>query len=407
MKILVAGDPNSIHTSRFVSLLQELGHELHVFQSEHYYWQEEHLNHANIYVSHPLEPPKPTNRVIVTWPAFFDVRTDRAHAVASWAERLNADRPRAAELMRVLVHVSPDLVFSLKMQNDGYTVAQARALMGPHFRAPWVHFVWGTDIEFFGKNPEYSPTHLPRIRAVLENCDYLITDTRRDAEQVGSLGFRGRLLGTVVASGGFDFDMVNRIRANAPATRDVILVKARQGGYVGKALNVLRAIESIPEPLRGYRIVLIMATPEIVAHVSELDRKLGLSYELPGRLAYKELLALFARSRLAISATDVDGTPAFLLEAMAMGALPVHSNMDSVREWVSSGQNALLFPVDDHCALRDAILRGIADDELFERAAKLNVDTLRQRADRSKIRETVRGWLGEISTDSHAPAGKH
>jgi hypothetical protein len=71
MKILVVGDPNSIHTSRFVTVLQGLGHQIHVFQSETYYWQEEQLKDVDVYVSHPEEPPKNGNRIWVTWPIQF------------------------------------------------------------------------------------------------------------------------------------------------------------------------------------------------------------------------------------------------------------------------------------------------------------------------------------------------
>jgi glycosyltransferase involved in cell wall biosynthesis len=382
-----------------VQLLQELGHEVHVFQSEHYYWQEEHLNNVHIYVAHPAEAPKSSNRLIVTWPAFFEARVDRPFsvAVARWAQQANASRPRSAELVRVLQRLLPEIVFSLKMQNDGYTVCEARALMGKEFVAPWVHFVWGTDIEFFAKNKDYAAAHSPRIRGVLESCDFVIADTERDARQVFEFGFKGRLLGVAVAFGGFDFDLVDRIRRNAPRNRDVILIKARQGGLVGKALNVLQVIESMPDRLRGFRIVLIMSTAEVAQHVASLDRSLGVRYEMPEKLPYQELLALFARARLAVSATDVDGAPAFLLEAMAMGALPVHSDMESVREWVTQGESALLFPVDDRNALREAITRGLNDDLLCVRAAEVNYETVRQRAHRDKMRGIVRAWLEDIS----------
>jgi glycosyltransferase involved in cell wall biosynthesis len=399
LRILIVGDPNSIHTSRFIGLLQELDHDVHIFQSEQYYWQEEQLNNVNIYVSHPEEAPKRNNRLIVTWPAFFEVREAKpfAEAIAAWSKHANAQRPREAELARVIQRIAPDAIFSLKMQNDGYTVAKAKAMLTGEFSAPWIHFAWGTDIEFFGKDPGYSPAHLPRIQNVLEHCDFLITDTSRDALQAADFGFKGQFLGIMPAFGGFDLDLVDEVLATAPPKRDVILVKARQGGYIGKGLNILRAIESMPELFRNYRIVLVVRTVEVVRHLEELDPALGISYETPSHMSYAELLRLFSCARLAISATDVDGSPAFLLEAMAMGALPVHSDMASVREWVKPGSNGLLFPVDDADALTAAIVRGLNDENLFNRAFELNTMIVRERLDRKKVRVTLRDWLKEIS----------
>jgi glycosyltransferase involved in cell wall biosynthesis len=399
LRILIVGDPNSIHTSRFVGLLQELDHDVHVFQSEHYYWQEEQLNNVDIYVSHPEEAPKQGNRLIVTWPAFFEVREAKlfAEAIAAWSKHANAQRPREAELARVIQRIAPDAIFSLKMQNDGYTVAKARAMLAGEFSAPWIHFAWGTDIEFFGKDPGYSPAHLPRIQNVLEHCDFLITDTSRDALQAADFGFKGRFLGIMPAFGGFDFGLIDEVLATAPPKRDVILVKARQGGYIGKGLNILRAIESMPEVFHNYRIVLVLLTVEVVRHIDELDPALGISYEIPTHMSYAELLHLFSRARLAISATDVDGAPAFLLEAMAMGALPVHSDMASVREWVKPGSNGLLFPVDDANALTAAIVRGLNDENLFNQAFELNTMIVRERVDRNQMRATLSEWLKKIS----------
>lgn len=402
MKVLVVGDPNSIHTSRFITVLQELGHQIHVFQSENYYWQEEQLQDVDVYVSHPGEPPKNGNRIWVTWPVPFKIRSAGrfAELLAKGIKYLNAKRSRGAELARLLRRLSPDVVFSLKMQNDGYTLAQARARLGKEFPCPWVHFVWGTDIEFFGKSPAYAPDHLPRIRAVLENCDYLITDSHRDARQVADFGFRGHFLGVAPAFAGFDLEALDRVRKEAPDRRDVILIKGRQGGYVGKAMNVLRAIETMPERFRGYRVVLVAMTVEVYKHAIAVAPTRGIVYEAPNMMPYRDLLALFARARLTISATDVDGMPAFLVESMAMGALPIHSDMESVREWVVDGENALLFPVDDEDAIRQAIIRGLEDDALCERAAQINAAVVRQRLDRNDIRETMRGWLQLIKDGS-------
>ncbi len=69
-----------------------------------------------------------------------------------------------------------------------------------------------------------------------------------------------------------------------------------------------------------------------------------------------------------------------------MGALPIHSDMASIREWVDDGDNGLLFPVDDIDALERAIARGLSDDDLFNRAAQRNRELVDARLNRNRLR---------------------
>lgn len=414
LKILVAGDPASIHANRFVNLLQEIGYDVRVFQSEHYYFQEEHLHDTVVYVSNfdisgPWGAPANGNMLVACSPreAAYDQWEGRASRTFTRALRfakrkvLGVDGyrrpeelpPRALHLRRVVEQWQPDLVISLKMQNDGYTVAEALAAPAGGFRPKWVHFTWGTDIEFFGKHPDYAPAHLPRIRQVLASCDYLISDCRRDQRQGRELGFKGVNLGECIAPGGFDLVQVSELRAEAGGVRDVILVKGREGGLVGKALNVIKALEHMALRLKDYRIRVMMATPQVRTAVEELKKGHGLDCEVLPRLSYSELLLWFGRARLAISASDVDGTPSFLIEAMAMGAFPIHSDMESIREWIEHGVNGLLFPVDDVEALGACIERGLEDEAMVVTARERNWALAQERMDRNRIRARIRDLI--------------
>ena len=214
----------------------------------------------------------------------------------------------------------------------------------------------------------------------------MIADTKRDLRQAPRFGFRGIVLGDIVATGGFDLDAVRRIRDSAPATRDVILVKGRQGDLVGRAANVLHALRRVPEAAR-HRVCILMASREMREALAGEFR--DLRCEVLPRLGYADLLALFARTRAAVSASDVDGTPGFLIEAIATGALPVHSDMESVRDWIREGENGLLFPADNVSALAAQLKRALTDDELVARASVANWRIAQERLDRARIRVQV------------------
>ena len=412
LKVLAAADPASIHATRFVRLLQEIGCAVRLFHCEAHSRLEEHLADTTVYVDTPGLPPRRGNRLLLARP----VRASYGSAVApfgllnhyaqgAWrvgarllrgeAAPFAAPRAaRAAELAHVIGDWRPQAVFSLRMQNEGYTVAAAKARLGGRLGMPWVHYCWGTDIELFGKDPRFAPAHLPALREALAACDYLIADSKRDLRQAAAFGFRGEALGDLVASGGFDLARLRAIREAAPARRDVILVKGREGDLVGRSVNVLRALRRVPAAKR-FRVCILMASRQMREALAGEFRDLGCE-ALP-RLAYDELLALFARSRLAVSASDVDGTPGFLVEAMAMGALPVHSDMESVRDWIAHGENGLLFPVADIDALAACLTRGIDDDALAERAAAANWAIAGKRLDRSRIRERVREIVRHVA----------
>ncbi|HLX79297.1 MAG TPA: glycosyltransferase family 4 protein [Burkholderiales bacterium] len=395
MRVLVAGDPRSIHTARFAELLAELGHEVHVFSVELHYAQEEHLRNVTLHVPVAYLPAENGNTVLGAYPwtaALCRPRLlRRVLERALYADAIPGRTRRGADLARLIGELRPGVVFSLKMQNEGYTAADARAL-GP-FGAPWVHFTWGTDIEFFGKHPAFAPGHLPLIRRLLASCDFHIADTERDLAAAAALGFKGRTLGSMPAMGGFDMAMLRRLRAESPARRDVILVKGRQGGYVGKALRVIEAMRLRPEAIRPWRVRVFMATDDVAAAARRLAGEAGVDCEVLPRMPYEELLRWYGRAAIAVSATDVDGTPGFLLEAMAMGAFPVHSDMASLREWVEHGVNGLLFPVDDVGALAACLEQALADAALRDHAARANFALIEKRADRERLRERLAGWL--------------
>lgn len=398
IKILVVGDPGSIHTARFVSLLQEIGYYVEVFQSEFLYTQDEHLHQITLHVGFPYADGENGNIIkghhpltdwlikkLRRWP-------DNQILIPIAINQYFSPEKRAKHLSHLLEKFRPDIIFSLKMQNDGYTVLKAKEILGRKFKAKWVHFNWGTDIEFFGKNPKYKKKHLPQIKKLLASCDFYLADCERDVKQAKKLGFKGVSLGACLAHGGFDLVEFAKIRKKYHQ-RNLIIIKGREGSYVGRAFNILSALRQISPLLKKYKIKIIYCNPEVQAVISFLKKFEEIDYEIVKWLPYQKLLNLYAQSRLTISATDVEGTPSFLIESMALGAFPIHSDMVSIREWVENGQNGLLFPVDDINKLKSCITKALADNKMIEKARFLNWQIAQQKMDRDKIRNHLQDLI--------------
>lgn len=390
IKVLVVAEAASVHTSKYVSMLQGSGYDVQLFSNSPNSYQDELLKGLTVYVAEDLTyPPVNGNILMVPVLSLFLKLTESSSGLyckaVKFLTRYLLKRNPAKALNKVIKRFHPDVIISLKMQNDGYVMAESRAVYGADRHVPWAHFIWGTDIEFFGKDPAYRDVHLPRIHQLLDNCDYMIADTNRDLKQVKDLGFKGKVLGKQIAQGGFDMSFINAINKKPFAERKVILVKGRQGGLIGKGMNVLEALHELRDQIRGYEIKIMMATPDVRQRALEYSRLDNIFYDCTDRMSYADLMNLFSIARLAISATDVDGSPGFLLESMAMGALPVHSDMESIREWVTHENNGLLFPVDDIEALKEMIIKGLESKDLFDNAYKINTAIAHEKMDQAII----------------------
>lgn len=66
-----------------------------------------------------------------------------------------------------------------------------------------------------------------------------------------------------------------------------------------------------------------------------------------GALPYMENIDAVARSKFYISLASSDGTSLSVLEAMALGAIPILSNIEPNREWVEDGINGFLININD------------------------------------------------------------
>ena len=117
---------------------------------------------------------------------------------------------------------------------------------------------------------------------------------------------------------------------------------------------------------------------------SQSDRLAGVAAaveyvdELPDDRAIAEL---YRRAAVAVSVPSSDGTPQSVLEAMACGAVPVLSDLPSLREWVDDDREAFLVPVGDSAAIASAIIRLLTEPNLGSRMRAAGSDLICRRGD--------------------------
>jgi glycosyltransferase involved in cell wall biosynthesis len=83
---------------------------------------------------------------------------------------------------------------------------------------------------------------------------------------------------------------------------------------------------------------------------------------------------------LYVSTSRSDSTSVSLLEAMACGVPPVVTDIEANREWITDGENGLLFPVGDSKTLAEAVIRMLTDETLAAGAREINLRLIREKA---------------------------
>jgi glycosyltransferase involved in cell wall biosynthesis len=166
--------------------------------------------------------------------------------------------------------------------------------------------------------------------------------------------------------------------------------KAFERDHANRTLVILEAFRILGEKfLQGYEIHFNMISKSVSAYLRQMPDWLQQQIQCHAMLPQEELFAQMSQARAMIAPSLIDGTPNVMLEAMAAGALPIMSPIASIEEWITDGENGLLahalYPDQVAAALRRALL----DDELFEKAQRLNWDIICQRADRRKVRREV------------------
>ncbi len=122
--------------------------------------------------------------------------------------------------------------------------------------------------------------------------------------------------------------------------------------------------------------------------------------QVPLYLASADVLALPNSGREAISRRHT--SPLKMFEYMAAARPIVASDLPSLRETLTDGENALLVPPEDPEVVEAAIRRTLADDALVNRAAQENWATAEARLDRRVLAPQAVDLYRQVAGESRA-----
>jgi glycosyltransferase involved in cell wall biosynthesis len=285
---------------------------------------------------------------------------------------------------RILDRVRPDLVHAMRLPFEGMLAASARS------SAPLLLSVWGND---FTLHAGATPSMRLATRRAMQRAQALHTDCQRDLRLAEAWGWgTGRPSMVLPGNGGVSLDLFHPAEPQHPERRNPF------GGLPERPLVVqprgFRAyvrndtfFRSIPLIRETYSRILFVGVgmegnPEVRRWTDRMD--LGDSFRALPALDPTEMGGMFRAGWVSVSPSVHDGTPNTLLEAMACGCLPVAGDLESIREWITDGENGLLFDPADPASMARAVIRGLRQADLRAAAARMNVELIAARAERSQ-----------------------
>jgi len=286
---------------------------------------------------------------------------------------------RGALLRWTIKRHKPDILHALELQNAGYVSLSALSKHKPE-GLRFIATNWGSDIFWFQRFPK----HRAKLQALLKLADAYSAECHRDVALARELGFTGEALPVIPNAGGFSKADLSMPRL-PPDERRTIALKGYHG-WVGRAKVSLEAVRELAKELGDYKFVVYSANRSVIKLAKQVGQDTGLDIiaHAKGSLSHQQVLELFAKSKIYVGLSESDGISTSMLEAMAMGAIPVQTSTACCDEWFKdSGVAVREITVQ---AVKTAIQQGLVLSEDPENA-KTNRKTIELKANAEDVQK--------------------
>jgi len=392
MRILLVADGRSVITRRWIDGLLALGYEVCLIST---------------FPCHPLDGVKLAGILPVAFSALSGSQvkiTGRKENRPAHKSPLTLLRPflqiaryylgpltlplYAAQFRQMIENAQPDLVHALRIPFEGMLASYLPDGL------KLVISTWGNDLTLHARGSWLMAHYTHRA---LQRADALMSDTQRDIQLAKKWGLD--LASPVLllpGNGGIDLQEIERIHARLASPPDYLpadgplIINPR--GFRPGSVHQETFFQAIPLVLREFPSAQFVCTAmQGQVEAQNWVKKLGIEENVT-LLPYLEQAALwdlFMRSQVYVSLSSHDGTPNTLLEAMACSAFPVCGDIDSIREWITNGENGFLVdPLDQEKAAM-AIITALQNKQLRNKAASQNKKIIKKRAALAFVRRQM------------------
>jgi len=370
MRILFVAMSNSIHSVRWISQLVDQGWDIYLYPSQDI----EELHEGFLGMRINLHKKLRKRRFKLNWCLGVIIRKTKKFFFAN-----------DESLYKYIEKIKPDIIHTLETQAAGYKILQIKnSYYGRKPFPIWVHSVWGSDLYLFGRMDE----HKERIIGVMSNCNYFISESKRDISLAKKYGYNGQILPIMQATGGFEVDKSQALcKRILPSKRRAIILKGYQN-WAGRALVGLKALELCSKLLKNYLVIIILPNPDVDLAAKLFSEKFKVKIDIiKNGTSHTEMLKAYGRARVFIGLSISDGVPNSLLEAMLMGAFPIQSDTSCANEWIEHGRNGFLVTPEDPWEIARAIKMSLKNDVLVDNAARCNLNKIKRRMSYKDVKD--------------------
>src|SRR5688572_673345 len=284
----------------------------------------------------------------------------------------------ARKLRKFIQEVQPDLIHAMRIPYEGMLTASAlggrvaEGVSGP----PFLVSVWGND---FTLHAPSTPLMKSYTKRVMKTVNALHADTERDIRLAHQWGLgEDKLTFGAPGNGGVRNDI---FYLPEELVKNPVVINPRGVRPYVRNDSFFKAIPIVLAKRTDAKFICTSMQGETQAMKWIDELNISHAVELLPAIPFEKMGDLFRSAQIVVSPSIHDGTPNSLIEAMACGCFPVAGDLESIREWITHGQNGLLFDTSDPQSIADAILLGLEREDLRRDAAGLNMKIISAKAE--------------------------
>ena len=289
--------------------------------------------------------------------------------IRQWFGPLTIRKP-AQKLRAFIDEVKPDIVHAMRIPYEGMLAADA------YTGVPLIVSIWGNDFTLHGPS---TPLMRHYTRWTMQVADALHADCHRDVRLAREWGLGARRPSFVApGNGGIRTDV---FYPNEKPVEEPVILNPRGIRQYVRNDAFFQAIPLVLKKHPNAKFVCTSMAGESQAIQWSKELKIEHAVELLSPMPYAEMANVYRRAQILVSASIHDGTPNTLLEGMACGCFPTAGDLESIHEWITPGENGLLFDSNDEQSIANAIIHAIENKNLRSKAAGLNQEIIAARAE--------------------------
>ena len=282
------------------------------------------------------------------------------------------------QVRRLIKDIKPDIV-------DGHFVTSYGFIAATTGFHPLVITAWGSDILILPKrNQIYKYT----AKYAMRHADMVICTGRIVKQEISRLGIDPDITQVVVVGGvdtnTFQPGVKDRVLLNelGIGQGQPVIISTRNLAPVYDVATLLKAFPTIISSFPSAKLIVVGKGIQ-ENDLRELARSLGIleNVVFTGWIKPSELPKYLFSSDIYVSTSLSDGTSNSLLEAMASGLAVVVSDIPANRQWIQVAENGFLFPIKDHVALAEQVVKLLGDTGKRKTLGELARHTVEQNAD--------------------------